>query len=152
MRMHFLATACIALSFSSADAQSTDKERRPGSILGKWTVVSTTGENRKAPAQMKDAQIVITDKLISLSLKSGHEVKFSYKLDPTKSPKTIDTVTAKGENPDMHRGIYDLKGDRLRLCLAITPKARPDRFDPKLGMLHVLRRASPSKPDLADGD
>ena len=44
----------------------------------------------------------------------GDKLRFSVKLDPSKSPPTIDLVSGK----DTYLGIYELKGDTLRLCFA----------------------------------
>jgi uncharacterized protein (TIGR03067 family) len=46
--------------------------------------------------------------------------EFSVKLDPSKSPPTIDLVSGK----DTYLGIYELKGDTLRLCF-VEGKERP---------------------------
>jgi uncharacterized protein (TIGR03067 family) len=46
--------------------------------------------------------------------------EFSVKLDSAKSPPTIDLVSGK----DTYLGIYELKGDMLRICL-VEGKERP---------------------------
>jgi uncharacterized protein (TIGR03067 family) len=65
-------------------------------------------------------------------------------LDPTKEPKTIDLKFTEGpEKGNTSYGIYELKGDDLKLCLTIAGKNRPTSFAaaPKGGhALEVLKR------------
>jgi len=52
----------------------------------------------------------------------------TYSLGSQQSPKTIDVSrTIKGK-PVTFRGIYELRGDRLRLCLAGPDDDRPTTF------------------------
>lgn len=58
----------------------------------------------------------------------------TFKLDPTKSPRTIELKAGEME----YSGIYEIKGDRLRICY--SPKMRPTKFEPfeKEGETNVL--------------
>jgi uncharacterized protein (TIGR03067 family) len=74
----------------------------------------------------------------------------SFKLDPSKNPKAIDFIVLDGDKKgEKGPGIYDLDGDRLRMCL---PNAeiteRPTEFAaPQGSMLIVmtLKRAPREK-------
>jgi uncharacterized protein (TIGR03067 family) len=110
-------------------------------IGGTWRMVS--GEKGGQPAPERDARamtVVITAD--SLTFRRGdqrQELKLS--IDPAASPKEI-TLTA----PDgtVRPGIYDVDGDRLKLCLSGTDQ-RPKDFTPTQGTrnaLMVLERAA----------
>ena len=67
---------------------------------------------------------------------NGADLRYSFKLDPTKTPATIDmTVTEAGNAKDNEQvgktlhGIYALDGDNLKLCT--DPNVRPTTFDTK---------------------
>ena len=78
-----------------------------------------------------------------------------YRLDSTKSPKTID-ITWLGEVKKAGLGIYQLDGDTLKLCLSIDPAQvdqRPTEFAAKAGEKRVvltLRRLTAEEAILAD--
>jgi uncharacterized protein (TIGR03067 family) len=51
-------------------------------------------------------------------------------LDASKKPKTMDSrVVRKGEPDKHHKAIYELEGDRLKLCVDIADKGRPTEFE-----------------------
>ena len=64
----------------------------------------------------------------------------SFKIDPSKTPKEIDLILADG---DKRLGIYELKGDNLKMCWGIE-RTRPTKLavDPtrKDVTLFVLKR------------
>ncbi|HEV3236881.1 MAG TPA: TIGR03067 domain-containing protein [Gemmataceae bacterium] len=54
----------------------------------------------------------------------------TFTIDPSKSPKTVDRTD--GEEGDdkgkVYLGIYELDGDRLKLCSSLSEKIRPKEF------------------------
>jgi uncharacterized protein (TIGR03067 family) len=73
--------------------------------------------------------------------------KFAFKLDPSVMPKQID-LTVKGglQKGAAMEGIYELKGDELRLCVRVFGKDRPTEFKAPAGesiALLVLKREKP---------
>src|SRR5262249_47022751 len=72
---------------------------------------------------------------------------FSFKLDPDKKPKAIDMTVTAGERKDtVIEGIYEFKGDALRICSKLDAKERPKEFKSPEGeniVLMVLKRAKP---------
>lgn len=63
-------------------------------------------------------------------------IKGSFKLDPTKKPKTIDmtfpaALDAKEDQKVL--GIYELEGDTLRLCYGPDRGKRPTELNSKAG-------------------
>jgi uncharacterized protein (TIGR03067 family) len=48
----------------------------------------------------------------------------AFTLDPSKSPRTLDF---NGAAARVYKGIYEIKGNRLRICY--NRETRPTRFD-----------------------
>jgi uncharacterized protein (TIGR03067 family) len=64
------------------------------------------------------------DKLTCQPKPSLTPVELTVTLDPAKTPKTIDAANRRGAT--VFRGIYELNGDTLRLCVSV--KDRPKEF------------------------
>jgi uncharacterized protein (TIGR03067 family) len=62
------------------------------------------------------------------------KVKFQGKLtvDPTKKPKTIDSMLSGDQEGTVVRSIYELKEDSLKHCFTVN-KDRPEAFESKSG-------------------
>ena len=53
----------------------------------------------------------------------------TQKLDPSKSPKTIDVTVTEGLNKGaVMLGIYEINGDTLKVCFDPEGKKRPTEF------------------------
>jgi uncharacterized protein (TIGR03067 family) len=52
-------------------------------------------------------------------------VKITFKIDQTKTPKEIDTTTARKDTTVVELGIYQLEGDTLTVCSARAGDPRP---------------------------
>src|SRR5262249_62265273 len=60
--------------------------------------------------------------------------KIKIKLDATTTPKLIDVEISGGsQKGSKFEGIYELKGNKLKLCVKITGNDRPDKFESKEG-------------------
>ena len=70
--------------------------------------------------------------------------RFSFKLDPSAMPQLFDLTVAAGVQKDaVMEGIYELKGDQLRICLKVLGQERPAEFTSPEGAsvaLLVLKR------------
>ena len=65
------------------------------------------------------------------TVKKGDEViqVGTQKLDPSKSPKTIDVTMTEGLNKGtVMLGIYEIDGDTLKVCFDAEGKKRPTEF------------------------
>jgi uncharacterized protein (TIGR03067 family) len=58
----------------------------------------------------------------------------TLKLDPAKKPAQIDALVSEGPDKGLTMlGIYEIKGDTLKVCFDPMGKARPTSFTPKGG-------------------
>jgi uncharacterized protein (TIGR03067 family) len=96
-------------------------------LQGTWTITTLEmdGQQMSAP---ENAQIAINGHRFT-SIGMGAEYAGTLKLDASASPRQLDmkfdTGHAKGVT---NLGIYELKGDKLQLCLATRGTVRPKKF------------------------
>jgi uncharacterized protein (TIGR03067 family) len=74
----------------------------------------------------------------------------TLKIDPSKSPKTIDVTTAQGPNKGaIMLGIYEINGDTLKVCFDTAGKKRPTELKSPLDSVTELQVLKRRKPALA---
>jgi erythromycin esterase len=118
---------------------------------GTWQVVSLNqeGENRPLAGPFANLQAVVKGE--NRILRAGETIlaQSRYRIDPLAQPPAIDVVLSDGAmRGQTMLGIYEINGDRLRLCLGPAGGERPCEFAPKAGSGHVLqelKRASGSQ-------
>ena len=76
---------------------------------------------------------------------SSIPIKGTYRVDPTRSPKTIDWTDTIGEDAGKTLlAIYSLEGDRFVFCAAYPGLERPTEFRTRPGqVLRVSQREAP---------
>jgi uncharacterized protein (TIGR03067 family) len=63
----------------------------------------------------------------------------TFKLDPTKRPKTIDITFTEGKHKGKTvPGIYEIESDAFRVCIARDGDERPAEFSARLGSGRTL--------------
>ena len=118
-----LLIAAVVLSAPVPDKKDADL------IQGKWNVVSfERGDESKPPDDIKKVKVVFDGNTITIT-DSNKEEKATYKLDPDKKPRTIDITPEKDK--EKVAGIYELKGDDLKICFGKPGEERPTAFGPK---------------------
>ena len=124
----------VAVTATADDASDEMKK-----LEGTWVVDSATMDG-KPDKDAKGGQVVFAGNKITLKKADGTEEKFTYKVDPSKKPKTMDFVPdEKKPNSATGAGIYELDGDTLKACIG-PPDKRPTEFSDKGQMLMVLKR------------
>lgn len=141
-----LAALFCAVGFAAsgiAGAQADDKadvEKELKKFQGTWTLESSTTGGTEIPAdQLKG--FIVTFEGNKHTLKQGDEViqVGTQKLDPSKSPKTIDMTLTEGPNKGaLMLGIYEIDGDTLKACFDPQGKKRPTEFKSAPGSAHFL--------------
>ena len=107
-----------------------DVEKELKKFHGVWTFASVEAGGKKAPAA--DFQgMTVTFAGDKYTVKKGDEViqVGRQKLDPSRSPKTIDVTVTEGLNKGaVMLGIYEIDGDTLKVCFDEGGKERPTEF------------------------
>ena len=104
---------------------------------GTWTLVwfeqggvKTAAEKFKQPEAFGfNVSTIIKDGKSTMTFQ-GKSVQYSFTVDTTKKPKTLDRVVAEGKfKGNAYRYLYELDGDTLRLCYdAEMSEVRPKEF------------------------
>ncbi|HYH64475.1 MAG TPA: TIGR03067 domain-containing protein [Urbifossiella sp.] len=125
---HFVAAAVTVLAVAGSGAtRPADDE----AIQGTWEVVGISDNGEKAPPEkFKGARMVITKDKLTILADGKTQSTGTYKLTAAARPRQIDLRVE-----EKHlKGIYDLRGDSLRLCFNENPGGpRPTAFESKKG-------------------
>jgi uncharacterized protein (TIGR03067 family) len=135
----------LAVALTAADAPK-DAE----ALQGTWKVVTA---EKSGKTQDDATEFVMVFEKDTFTVKRGGDaiIKGTFKLDPSKSPKTIDmTITEARKEQDKDKevvGIYQLDKDTLKWC-ATDPgeKDRPTEFATKEGNRHMFVTFKKEKP------
>ena len=134
---------------SKSDASTGDFER----LRGTWVTVSLVNNGKtlvdeKTPPKEDPATKLVYD-ADKWMIRIGDKTVASgtFKIDSTKKPKEIDVFDESGKkNEQTKLGIYEVKDDTYRFCLAPAGKPRPKEFTSKEGSGHslgVMKREMP---------
>jgi uncharacterized protein (TIGR03067 family) len=102
---------------------------------GTWTFESVETGGKEIPAA-EFKGITVTLDGDKYSVKKGDEVveAGTQKLDPSRSPKTLDVMVTEGSNKGaVILGIYEISGDTLKVCFDPEGKKRPTQFKTESG-------------------
>jgi len=128
-RLLLLAATFLSLLLPLAHVAQADDFK---SMEGKWKVDSAevNGKIVDAP-ELKDIQITISGDRYEALIKD-HIDRGSLKLDETQKPRTMDATKTEGDEVGkMIKAIYEINGDTMRVCYAMTGDARPTEFATK---------------------
>src|SRR5262249_51646493 len=122
--------------FANDDATKKDLDK----LQGDWAAVSMVQDGAKAADDEAQSLFrTIKDNKYTVYLFNKPIGKGTFHIDATKKPKTIDAFPANAlDKSKPMRGIYQLEGDRLKLCFAAAGKERPKEFESKEGSGHTL--------------
>jgi uncharacterized protein (TIGR03067 family) len=144
-----------ACSFTAVFVVADDKSANDAKDLqGVWQAVDLEANGERSPAdQVKELQIVIKADEIFAVKPGGEDPRNKFKLDSSKTPKTIDlTPLDEPRKGKIVAGIYSLKNGRLTLCINIfgeDPALRPTEFKTQARdgvALVTLERAKVPRP------
>ena len=120
-----------ALGWTGAAAgDNADVEKELKKFQGTWTFESVECAGKKLPADLFKEMIVVFEGN-KYSVKMGDMVveAATLKLDPSKTPKTLDSKVTDGPNKgNLILGIYEIDGDTLKVCFDEKGKSRPTEF------------------------
>ena len=133
-----VAVASAALLLPTAFGQDKTEEDARG-ILGDWVVVSQTRDGWLEPYQVGKPLAFSGG---TMSSPDGSP-DINYRLDAHTTPRSITLEASLGGTRKSVLGIYELRGDTLRLCLAGPSSPKPTQFVSRVGdkrLLIVLTR------------
>jgi uncharacterized protein (TIGR03067 family) len=136
--------AAVSVAHARPDTVADDLKK----LEGTWVIESVEVGGKKLEDDLVGGKMVFTEKEHSIRAKGVPEEKWAkgaHKIDPAKSPKHFDIHPKTGPNiGKTHLGIYEIEGDRCRICFADPPTdERPTEFKSKEGtqlVLIVLKR------------
>ena len=108
-------------------------------LQGTWSLVSAMDDgNSLAGGKVKETTIVIRDNTFRFPqlAEDATSKAGTFKLDATKMPKWMDTVSTERE---VMLGIYELERDSYKVCFARVGKPRPSEFTSKSGTGNILQ-------------
>lgn len=118
-------------------SRAADKANDHQSWQGTWTLVSATSNGETETA---NAQWIVEGDHYNLCLDGKtHNDPYNFKLDP--SQKRIDVFhheTPKGSWGGSYKGIYELKGDSLKVCYDGKGQRYPKTFEAGRGSGQIL--------------
>jgi uncharacterized protein (TIGR03067 family) len=129
----FVLTASGGIGARVDDKADVEKELKK--FQGAWTFESVETGGKEEPAAEFNG-MTVTFEGGKYTVKKGDEViqVGTQKLDPSKSPKTIDVTVVEGLNKGaVMLGIYEIRGDRLKVCFDPEGKKRPTEFKSAAG-------------------
>lgn len=108
-------------------------------LQGTWSLVSAMQDGKALPKDKVEQTTIVfkgnTFRFPELAEYATSRVG-TIKLDANKSPKHMDASSTKGE---VMLGIYELQGDRYKVCFAQVGKARPADFSSNPGSGYILQ-------------
>jgi uncharacterized protein (TIGR03067 family) len=114
IRQSLLALVLVWTASAGAARPDDDKEL----LKGTWTVAKSV-EDGKPNKETANAKFTFKEDRLLLKLAGEmRAMEATFVLDPSKKPKHIDISTKDGDTTLTAVGIYELDGDKLRLCVA----------------------------------
>jgi uncharacterized protein (TIGR03067 family) len=130
--------ASVGTGARAGDKADVEKELKK--FQGIWTVELVEAEGKEIPiANFKG--MTVTFEGDRYTVKMGDQViqAATQKLDPSKSPKTLDGTVAEGPHKGtVILGIYEISGDTLKVCFDPEGKKRPTEFKTAAGSQTTL--------------
>ncbi|GAC1466729.1 MAG: hypothetical protein NVSMB9_07590 [Isosphaeraceae bacterium] len=128
-------------------ASGSDLEKDYAKFAGTWTLTEVEVEGKASPAQAFSRFQLIIEKQGFTSKDEEGSTHGTFKIDTGKTPNQIDLSFTDG--PDAGKtllGVYEIKGETYKACIAMPGKTRPTGFVTKAGSGHVLEVFKRQKP------
>ena len=143
-KAQFLIIAAIGVSLAADNPQDPASKKDLDGLQGSWKLVSAMRDGKALPKdKVKKTTIVIKDDtfkddtfVFPDSAEYATSKEGTIKLDATTKPKQMDATSTEKE---VMLGIYELDGDRYKVCFAPTGKPRPSEFASKPGSGNLLQ-------------
>lgn len=120
--MRILTTTCVfvltvSLLAVAVRAAAADADKQ--AIQGTWHVAKALRDGKEVPPEGDMPDLVFKGDRVVAIVNGKEEDPAAYTLDATKTPRQIDiTPQEGGDKGKTLKGIYELDGDKLKLCIA----------------------------------
>ena len=130
-----IALSTLPALLSRAEDQGGPARKDLDRMQGEWALVSGVADGYAIPEAMrKDFRRVCKGDEVATTVGGRVVIKATVKLDPAKSPKTIDFAVTDGPTKGKTQlGIYAIEGDTFKSCFAAPGGERPTDFTSKPG-------------------
>lgn len=119
----------VCASLGADDRQEKALDSRITELQGTWMVLVNDTKDSKTDEEFNkriDYHMDVEGDRLTWKSKEADEV-VRFKIDPTKTPKTLDLDIRKGKPRNLC--IYSIEGDILKICCGHFGRARPSTFD-----------------------
>jgi uncharacterized protein (TIGR03067 family) len=143
MRKMLPCLIALALAAAGGFVQGGDKETPEGvlkKIQGTWKFTAQEMAGKAAPKEML-AKMTITFSGDKFTVRDGDKVMQAgtHKFNPDKKPGEVDAKVTEGESKGSTMlGIYELKGNTMKVCFDPEGKSRPTSFTAKGGQFSAM--------------
>ena len=127
--------ALMALAMPTTAGEKDDAVKKDMKLLeGTWVLDAFETNGKAVPAE-KINKIKTTIKGDHYSVDFGEKkMELTFKIDPSKKPKSIDLIMTKDGKNAVTPGIYEIGPDLLKICRGLEAGAeRPTTFGTKEG-------------------
>ncbi len=136
--MKYVLTVLVVGLLIGAENKKGDAKKDQEALQGTWQPVTSEQAGKDQSEDAKEYRLIFDKD--TFTVKKGDEVvvKGTFKVDPTKKPRTIDMTVTEGrreedKGKEMH-GIYELTKDGLKWCTSGPGGTeRPKEFATKEG-------------------
>jgi uncharacterized protein (TIGR03067 family) len=133
MRGKCLCVVAVALFVASSTLLGGGEETGKDvlkKIQGTWKFISQEMDGKKAPAdEVAKMKITFVDDKWTVRHDGKVVQAGTHKFDPSKKPGQVNAVVTEGEGKGSKMlGIYELKGDSMKVCFDVKGKDRPTTF------------------------
>jgi uncharacterized protein (TIGR03067 family) len=146
MRLHVIGLILVSLMAVEEPKDAIKKEY--DKFEGTWKMESFMMDGKPSPSKdFADFKMTLKGDTFATEGADGKS-SGTYKIDPTKKPKTLDINFINGALDGVTMlGVYELDGDTYKVCLPTAPGAeRPKELASKKGsglVLEVFKRIKP---------
>jgi uncharacterized protein (TIGR03067 family) len=123
----------LAFFVGGSDAKD-DAKNDQKNLQGKWTMTSGIIDGNEIPKSPTMGEVTYKGDKYEWKTGDGQSGSGTFKLDPTKKPKHMDSVPSDGPVAGQTvEEIYEIDGDSLKICLALPGTNRPTAFKSEAG-------------------
>ena len=131
-----LVTGLLLAADEPKDAAAKKESEK---ISGTWKIISVEPDGQPDTTLRNATVSFAVDGKFTIKFADATRGEGTYKVDPSKNPKTMDYTLNIGSNKGkLQEGIYALEGDILKICGSTPDKPRPKKFSAKADSGQVL--------------